>query len=538
MRCRVHHYFWTAFVLAAGLCLLGCEPEDTPAQISPQSQPTAIAEGDDDAPRPLDPAEVNTPEPAEAQRDDSPADVQPNPADDVPPAPAPVEQRDEPQDGPKIVVSDTPAPAPPGSPSGETTTAPADQARVTPLSKEQLDIFDALQQRILKLMYDMEQKEQKIQRLTEALIESRENASESHSQLTRMKLQQQIQALEIRDLQDQLADAAETKQTDTSPQAGPIDLTTSAPAAGSLEAMETIRKLQRQNQALELRLKLATMDLPEQNQDLLKRLTEAENQLGQQKQHNAELSHLTVRQAEEIRRLRERFTQLARQLAARNQPESTPAAPATPRPQEQPRPTETPVATVRLGETATTKPINQESPASSPETESPDPDGVDSPEPAPAPVAIADAGGTPAADTQSEESRSQASVPLSDDSQQQADVPPSESATSSPQASEPDESVQASPTAPQEGTANTPSPATQPDGPITGQIQTLREVLVTLNIGRAEGLSRGMRLIVFRDDQFVGYLQVDHVEEHTASGTITRKVLEPKVGDFVIDRLN
>ncbi len=51
------------------------------------------------------------------------------------------------------------------------------------------------------------------------------------------------------------------------------------------------------------------------------------------------------------------------------------------------------------------------------------------------------------------------------------------------------------------------------------------------------GLEEGMRLIAYRNDRFIGYLRVEEVSTREAACSFTRKIIEPKPGDNVIDRL-
>ncbi len=80
-----------------------------------------------------------------------------------------------------------------------------------------------------------------------------------------------------------------------------------------------------------------------------------------------------------------------------------------------------------------------------------------------------------------------------------------------------------------------PVKPTQPAKAVTGKITDLRETMVILNIGRADGLRRGMRLVVYRDTTFVGYVQIDKVTDSESYGTLSRQVVPARVGDMVVD---
>ena len=56
-------------------------------------------------------------------------------------------------------------------------------------------------------------------------------------------------------------------------------------------------------------------------------------------------------------------------------------------------------------------------------------------------------------------------------------------------------------------------------------------------LGEEAGLEEGMRLIAYRNDRFIGYLRVEEVSTREAACSFTRKIIEPKAGDSVIDRL-
>ena len=73
--------------------------------------------------------------------------------------------------------------------------------------------------------------------------------------------------------------------------------------------------------------------------------------------------------------------------------------------------------------------------------------------------------------------------------------------------------------------------------PIAGKISAVDELMIMVDIGKEAGLEEGMRLIAYRDDKFIGYLRVEEVSSSEAACSFTRKIVEPKTGDNVIDRL-
>ena len=60
--------------------------------------------------------------------------------------------------------------------------------------------------------------------------------------------------------------------------------------------------------------------------------------------------------------------------------------------------------------------------------------------------------------------------------------------------------------------------------------------MASINIGSAKGIKKGMRLIVFREDNFVAHLQIELVDLNNAAGVIVNKRLEPRKTDKVKTR--
>ena len=73
---------------------------------------------------------------------------------------------------------------------------------------------------------------------------------------------------------------------------------------------------------------------------------------------------------------------------------------------------------------------------------------------------------------------------------------------------------------------------------VTGTITAVRNNLASINIGSAHGLKKGMRLIVYRGDQFVGHLRIERVELNEAAGIMVNKRRPPRQGDKVTSSLN
>ena len=72
---------------------------------------------------------------------------------------------------------------------------------------------------------------------------------------------------------------------------------------------------------------------------------------------------------------------------------------------------------------------------------------------------------------------------------------------------------------------------------IAGTITAVQGELASINIGTAHGVIRGLKLMIYRDASFVGYLRIDEVDEAESAGTIVDKQLDPVAGDKVTNDL-
>jgi chromosome segregation ATPase len=79
--------------------------------------------------------------------------------------------------------------------------------------------------------------------------------------------------------------------------------------------------------------------------------------------------------------------------------------------------------------------------------------------------------------------------------------------------------------------------AAPPSAKVSGVISSVRGELASINIGSAQGVTRGAKLYIYRNASFVGYLRVDEVDEGESAGTIVDKQLDPVVGDKVTSDL-
>ncbi len=68
---------------------------------------------------------------------------------------------------------------------------------------------------------------------------------------------------------------------------------------------------------------------------------------------------------------------------------------------------------------------------------------------------------------------------------------------------------------------------------VSGKITAVRNGLASINIGSAQGVKEGMKLMVYRGDNFVSYLRVEEVRVDRAVGTIADQVLQPAQDDKV-----
>jgi myosin heavy subunit len=72
---------------------------------------------------------------------------------------------------------------------------------------------------------------------------------------------------------------------------------------------------------------------------------------------------------------------------------------------------------------------------------------------------------------------------------------------------------------------------------VAGTVTTVRGELASINIGAAQGVTRGMKLYIYRNDRFVGYITVSEVEEGEAAGVISDKQVDVLPGDQVTNDL-
>lgn len=80
-------------------------------------------------------------------------------------------------------------------------------------------------------------------------------------------------------------------------------------------------------------------------------------------------------------------------------------------------------------------------------------------------------------------------------------------------------------------TARTPVAST----PVRGKILSVDGNILTLSVGNADGVEKGMEFVIRRNGQYVGDMTIQAVEPNRSAGRITRQALPPQVEDEIID---
>jgi len=79
-------------------------------------------------------------------------------------------------------------------------------------------------------------------------------------------------------------------------------------------------------------------------------------------------------------------------------------------------------------------------------------------------------------------------------------------------------------------------PATPATGsPIRGRITDVSGALATISVGSADGVVEGMVFVIHRGLDYIGDLEITHVEPDQCAGRVVRSVRTPKIGDGVGD---
>lgn len=74
-------------------------------------------------------------------------------------------------------------------------------------------------------------------------------------------------------------------------------------------------------------------------------------------------------------------------------------------------------------------------------------------------------------------------------------------------------------------------------GPIIGTVTTVTGNLASINVGKVKGIEKGMVLVIYRSDEYIGRLQIESVELDNAAGVIVDKKHEPKANDKVVTKI-
>ena len=76
------------------------------------------------------------------------------------------------------------------------------------------------------------------------------------------------------------------------------------------------------------------------------------------------------------------------------------------------------------------------------------------------------------------------------------------------------------------------------DEAITGTISAVDNQLVAINVGSANGIKKGMKLIVYRGGTFVGHIRIQLVKLDESVGLVIDKKINPQPGDKATTRLD
>ena len=80
-----------------------------------------------------------------------------------------------------------------------------------------------------------------------------------------------------------------------------------------------------------------------------------------------------------------------------------------------------------------------------------------------------------------------------------------------------------------------PGPRPRPAAKIQASIVALdaKKQIAEIDAGADKGVQKGMRLLIYRGENFVGYLVIQVVAEKSAAGMVLQKQLDPKTGDKI-----
>jgi len=71
--------------------------------------------------------------------------------------------------------------------------------------------------------------------------------------------------------------------------------------------------------------------------------------------------------------------------------------------------------------------------------------------------------------------------------------------------------------------------------PVRGRVTEVKGDLVTISVGRADGVSKGMKFVIQRGDEYIGDLVINAVDPNQSAGRLTIAPRTPSLGDIVTD---
>ncbi len=72
---------------------------------------------------------------------------------------------------------------------------------------------------------------------------------------------------------------------------------------------------------------------------------------------------------------------------------------------------------------------------------------------------------------------------------------------------------------------------------IRGSVVEVEDNLVSISVGTADGVKKGMVFVIHRDNKYVGDLRISDVNPNRSAGRLDRTAMVPSVGDSVTDSL-
>ena len=71
--------------------------------------------------------------------------------------------------------------------------------------------------------------------------------------------------------------------------------------------------------------------------------------------------------------------------------------------------------------------------------------------------------------------------------------------------------------------------------PIRGQVKDVEDNVVSISVGSADGVTRGMTFVIYRGATYLGLLKVAMVDHKESAGTLVQKVGQVRQGDLAAD---